>query len=134
MAVLPRVTAACLAGFVAASLQTVPAAAQEDHSHDCVVDVHMKRGTDRIVLHGVLTHQRSWCAYHFKAHAGQTLYWTVNGPATRQTITYPDGTADGPGIPSPLPLPQDGEYVFGVGANLMADGAFGPYTLTMKIR
>ena len=101
---------------------------------DCNVQVHMRRGTDTISYTGRLTRQEESCAYHFKARAGQTLTWRLDGPATRQTIGYPDGNADGPGIPQSIPLPQTGEYVFGVSADLMAEGAFGRYRLRLTIR
>ena len=101
---------------------------------DCSVQVHMHRGTKTIAYTGRLTHERSNCDYHFKARAGQTLIWSLDGPATRQVIGYPDGNADGPGIPQRIPLPQTGEYVFSVSANLMAEGAFGKYRLRLTIR
>ncbi|HWE45195.1 MAG TPA: hypothetical protein VG407_04130 [Caulobacteraceae bacterium] len=66
---------------------------------DCSVQVHMRRGTDTIAYSGRLTRGRESCDYHFKARAGQTLTWSLDGLATRQVIAYPDGNADGPGIP-----------------------------------
>src|SRR5262249_4586538 len=65
----------------------------------CINDVHMRRGTDTIVYRGVLTQTHPGYTYRFKARAGQVLTWKLNGPATRQVIGYPDGNADGPGIP-----------------------------------
>jgi len=95
--------------------------------------VKMKRGTDNVRLTGVLRPNRDCCAYVFKAHAGQRLVWRVSGPATRQVITFPDGHTDGPGLPNPLALPADGAYQFSVRPNLMADGAYGRFTLWLRI-
>jgi hypothetical protein len=121
------------AGAAFAGLILFAAPAFADPS-DCVVNVHMKRGTDSIEYTGRLTHAHESCDYHFKARAGQTLTWTLQGPATRQTIGYPDGNGDGPGIPQSIPLQQTGEYVFGVSADLMAEGAFGRYRRRLTIR
>jgi hypothetical protein len=95
--------------------------------------VKMTRGSDSVRLTGVLRQGRDCCAYVFKAHAGQRLIWRLSGPATRQVITYPDGHTDGPGLPNPLPLPANGAYRLSVRPNLMADGAYGRFTLRLKI-
>jgi hypothetical protein len=109
-----------------------PALAQPGSQHDPIV-VRMKRGAATVVLTGVLRRNRDCCAYRFKASAGQLLKWKLAGPATRQTIAYPDGHTDGPGLPNPLPLPADGAYLFSVRPNLMADGAFGRFRLQLTI-
>ena len=95
--------------------------------------VRMKRGADSMRLTGVLRQNRDCCSYRFKARAGQTLDWTVQGPAIRVTMTYPDGHTDGPGLPAAIPLTADGVYVFRVSPNLMADGAFGRFVLKFRI-
>ena len=119
---------AAFAGFILLAGPSLAA------SGDCTVQVHMRRGTDSISYSGRLTQARPGCDYHFKARAGQTLTWSVTGPATRQVISYPDGNGDGPGIPQRIPLQQTGEYVFSVSADLMAEGAFGRYKLRLTIR
>jgi hypothetical protein len=48
-------------------------------------------------------------------------------------IAYPDGDGINPGLPNPVTLPQTGRYVLTVSPNLMADGAFGRFTLTLRI-
>lgn len=95
--------------------------------------VRMKRASDSVRLSGVLRPNLDCCAYRFKAHEGQTLNWTVTGPAVRTTIRYPNGDTDGPGLPAAIPLPADGTYVFTISPNLMADGAFGRFVLTLRI-
>ena len=113
-------------------LLTGPLLAQAGSADDPII-VQMKRGSDTVTITGVLRQNRDCCAYRFKARAGQNLIWRVKGPAIRVTMTYPGGNTDGPGLPGTIPLPADGVYVFTVRPNLMADGAFGPFVLTLKI-
>jgi hypothetical protein len=107
-------------------------AAQPGNAADPIV-IKMNRGTDSVRLVGVLRQNAACCTYAFKASAGQQMFWSVTGAATRQTIGYPDGHTDGPGLPSPLPLPASGLYSFSVSPNLMADGAYGRYVLKVRI-
>lgn len=126
----------CLVALAATLLlAAAPALAQTGQigSADHPVVVRMKRGADRIRLTGVLRQGRDCCAYAISARAGQTLHWMLTGPATRQTITDPAGQTEGPGIPLAIPLTADGTYVFTVRPNLMADGAYGRYVLTLTI-
>jgi hypothetical protein len=95
--------------------------------------VHFKRGADTVRLKGELKPNVQCCAYRLKAHAGQSLYWRFTGPAFRAVMTYPDGQTDGPGLSSPIRLPLDGVYVLTFSPNLMADGAFGRFKLTLRI-
>jgi hypothetical protein len=97
------------------------------------IALHMALGTDAITVRGVLSQRYDCCSYTFKAHAGQTLHWTLTGPATRMGIYYPDGDGINPGLPDPTPLPQTGTYLLQVQPDTMADGAFGPFTLTVRI-
>jgi hypothetical protein len=118
--------------LAALSLAAGGASAAPGSAHDPIA-VRMKRGTDSIRLAGVLRQGRGCCAYRLKARKGQTLRWRVRGPAIRVTLTYPDGSTDGPDLPAAIPLPADGAYVFRVAPNLMADGAFGRFTLSLTI-
>jgi hypothetical protein len=97
------------------------------------IPIHMKRGTDSVTIRGVLRQNTACCTYVFEASAGQRLIWSVTGATARETIGYPGGQMDGPGLPNPLPLPASGSYVFSVSPDLMADGAFGPFVLKMRI-
>jgi hypothetical protein len=97
------------------------------------IEIKMKRGTDRITVRGVLVQNGDCCTYVFKAHAGQKLYWSERGATVRMVITYPDGNVDGPGLPNPQPLPQSGAYTLAISPDLMAEGAFGPYVLKLRI-
>ena len=109
-----------------------PAAAASGANNNPIV-VKMKRGTDTITLTGRLRPGQDCCAYRIVAHAGQILRWRLKGPATRETITGPDGQSDGPGLPPAIPLTMDGAYIFAVHPNLMADGAYGRFTLKLTI-
>ena len=97
------------------------------------IAVHMRRGAQTITLGGVLRQGRDCCAYVLEARGGQALTWRETGAAVRVTMTYPDGHTDGPGLPPTIPLPDDGTYIFTVSPNLMADGAFGRFRLTLTI-
>jgi hypothetical protein len=108
------------------------AAAQPGNAAD-PIPVKMKRGTDSVRIAGVLRQNVACCTYVFQARKGQRLIWSVSGPAVRETIGYPDGRTDGPGLPNPIPLPVTGSYVFAVSPNLMADGAFGRFVLKLEI-
>ena len=116
---------------VLALVATVASAQPGSKAHPIVIK--MKRGTDSVRLTGVLRQNGACCTYAFKANAGQKMFWSITGPATRQTIGYPDGHVDGPGLPNPLPLPVSGLYSFSVSPDLMADGAFGRYVLKIRI-
>lgn len=122
---------ASLVGVLALAAGQAVAAAPGSVNNPIVV--RMKRGSDSVRLAGVLRQNRDCCSYRFKARAGQTLNWSVSGPAIRVTMTYPDGRIDGPGLPAAIPLPADGAYVFRVSPNLMADGAFGRFVLKFRI-
>lgn len=121
-----------LAGLAILSLTAAGAAARPGDA-DHPIPVKMARGTDRITLHGVLRQNVDCCAYVFKARAGQTLYWSETGATVREVIKYPNGDVDGPGLPNPLPLPQTGAYVLTISPDLMAEGAFGRFTLKLRI-
>ena len=97
------------------------------------IELKMQVGTDIITVHGVLRQNLDCCAYTFKAAAGQKLYYKVSGAVTRLVITSPDGDSDGPNFESPKTLPQAGAYTLSVSPDTMADGAFGPFTMTLRI-
>jgi hypothetical protein len=97
------------------------------------IPLKMKRGTDSLTVRGVLRRNVACCSYVFAARAGQKLYWRERGAVVRVTVAYPDGHMDGPGPPNPLSLPTSGRYVLAVSPDLMADGAFGPFVLKLRI-
>jgi hypothetical protein len=123
---------AWLAAIAASALTASAAAALPGGAAD-PIPLKMKRGTDALVVRGVLRQNVDCCAYAFKAQAGQKLYWTETGAAARMGIAYPDGNGVDPGLPSPVTLPQSGTYKLLVSPDLMADGAFGRFTLRLRI-
>ena len=97
------------------------------------IELKMKRGTDSLTVHGRLEPDVACCTYVFKAAAGQTLSWRETGAAVRLVITYPDGRSEGPGFANPLLLPASGVYTLAVTPDTMADNAYGPFTLNLRI-
>ena len=126
------VPAVCLASTVLPDMAASTACTAG--AQDCPITVRMAPGSDTIVLDGHLKQNADCCAYAFEARAGQMLTWDFDGPAERATITYPNGDVDGPGVPASILLPATGAYVFRVSPNLMAEGSFGPFRLTITIR
>jgi hypothetical protein len=118
------------AALLAAS---VTGALARPHDGHRPIPLHMARGTDVIVVHGRLRPNSDCCRYTFRARAGQTLHWTWRGPAARMGLAYPDGDGINPGLPETLRLPQNGTYEFDVSPNLMAEGIYGRFTLTIRI-
>ena len=123
---LAAVAALCL-------LATAVAAAAQPGSASSPIPLKMKRGTDVIVVRGVLRQNVDCCAYVFEAVAGQRLHWTRTGAVARMGMVQPDGQIIDPGLPNPADLPLTGTYRLLVGPDLMADGAFGPFTLKLRI-
>lgn len=121
-----------LAALAALAFAATAAAAQPG-SGSRPIPLKMQRGTDVIVVRGVLRQNVDCCAYVFKAAAGQQLDWAESGAAARLVMTYPDGHVDGPGFANPLPLPATGAYTLTVSPDLMAEGAFGRFTLKLRI-
>ena len=117
----------------AAILATATAAAASPGDANNPIVLKMHRGTDAIVIHGVLRQNVDCCSYTFKAHAGQKLHWSETGAAARIGLAYPNGDGINPGLPNPADLPQDGAYVFTVSPDTMAEGAFGRFTAKIRI-
>ncbi len=135
-------TLACsaVAGLALSAFAIAPtiAAPTRVHHHPhpaaCPVTVSLRANGPAVTRTGDLTQANSHCLYRFHADAGDSLVWSESGAAIRVVITDPAGNADGPGVPNTYPLTKSGEYSFEVGANLMADGGFGPYTLTLRLK
>ena len=113
------------------SLATAASATPGDNDHP--IELKMQRGTDSIVVHGVLSQKFECCSYTFKAHAGQQLHWSETGAVARVGLAYPNGDGINPGLPNPADLPQDGRYVLTLSPDQMAEGAYGRFTLRVRI-
>ncbi len=122
-------TALTAVGMLA--LATAASARPGDNDHP--IELKMQRGTDSIVVHGVLSQKFECCSYTFKAHAGQQLHWSETGAVARVGIAYPNGDGINPGLPNPADLPQDGAYVITLSPDQMAEGAYGRFTLRVRI-
>ncbi len=131
---MPTVRHALTAAFLAALLPVAAAAQCVEGGEACPIPVHMKPGSDTITLVHSLKEDVECCYFSLEASAGQTLTWTFNGPNARSTIGYPDGSADGPGIPDTIPLAATGVYILGFTPDLMAENIYGPFRLTITIR
>ena len=119
--------------FTTAMLAIATAALARPGDADHPIDLKMQRGTDSIVVRGVLRQNVDCCSYTFKAHAGQKLHWSRTGAAARVGLAYPDGDGINPGLPNPADLPQDGRYVLTLSPDLMANDAFGRFALKVRI-
>jgi hypothetical protein len=82
---------------------------------------------------GALSPEHSSVSYAFHIKAPEQLQWSLSGPAVRIVLTRPDGDADGPGIPTTVPLAAAGRYVFSLSSNTMAENIYGAYRLDMRL-
>jgi hypothetical protein len=128
---MPKVSLAAIAAQVL--LASAAGATAQPGSSSNPIPLKMKRGTDTIVVRGVLRQNVDCCAYVFKAAAGQQLHWTESGAVARMGIEQPDGQIIDPGLPNPADLPLTGTYKLLVTPDLMAEGAFGPFALRLRI-
>lgn len=133
LSMLSTVRRTLAVAYLALAFASPPASACPGE-RQCPIRVQMAHGSDTIVFSGETRQNVDCCAYVFRARAGQTLTWALEGATLRTIITDPSGETDGPGLPSAIPLRYTGDYVFEVHPNLMAEGAFGPFRLTITIR
>jgi hypothetical protein len=113
------------------ALGSAASATPGDNDHP--IELKMQRASDSIVIHGVMSQNIECCSYTFKAHAGQRLHWSETGAVARIGLAYPNGGGIAQGLPNPVDLPQDGAYVFTLSPDQMAEGAYGPFTLKLRI-
>lgn len=83
---------------------------------------------------GRLTPTRSVATFTIPVRRPSLLSWIYKGPAVRFVITSPNGEAEGPGITSPYRVPQAGRYTVAISSNTMAEGIYGPYRITFRLR
>jgi hypothetical protein len=98
----------------------------------------MGSGAVSVTASGKLTQNRPTNAFRFEARAGQTVVVHVSGPATKGQLPLsgPISAEAGGDFNQDMPfkLPASGVYTFTVYANMMAEGSFGPYKLTLTIK
>lgn len=83
---------------------------------------------------GRLTPARSAATFRIPAKGPSILTWAYKGPDVRFLITQPDGDVDGPGITPPYALPRAGRYMVAISSDTMAEGIYGPYRITFRLR
>jgi len=98
----------------------------------------MQPGAVSVTESGDLTQSRPTVAFRFEARAGQTVVVHVSGPATKGQLPLSGPISEDAGgdfyQDTPFKLPASGVYTFTVYANMMADGAFGRFMLTLTIK
>ena len=115
-----------------------PASACTPGEDACPIVLKMVAGAVSVTTAGELTLKRPSLAFRFEARAGQTVLVHLRGPVTKSQLPL-----SGP-IPveaggdfnqdQPFKLPASGVYGFTLYANMMAEGAFGPFELTLTIK
>jgi hypothetical protein len=115
-----------------------PASACTSGDDGCPIVLKMDPGAVSVTTSGELTLKRPNSTFRFEARAEQTVLVHVRGPVTKSQLPL-----SGP-IPveaggdfnqdQPFKLPASGVYSFTLYADMMAEGAFGPFELTLTIK
>ncbi len=104
----------------------------------CPIVLKMDLGAVSVTTSGELTLKRQSFAFRFEARAGQTAVVHVRGPVTKSQLPlFGPISVDASGDfnqDQPFKLPASGVYGFTLYADMMADGAFGPFELTLTIK
>jgi hypothetical protein len=115
-----------------------PASACTTGDEACPMVLKMQPGAVSVTESGDLTQNRPTVAFRFEARAGQTVVVHVSGPATKGQLPLSGPISEDAGgefnQETPFKLPASGIYTFTVYANMMADGAFGRFILTLTIK
>jgi len=115
-----------------------PASACTPGDDACPIVLKMVQGAVSVTTSGELTLKRPSSAFQFEARAGQTVVVHVHGPVTKSQLPLSGPiSADAGGDfnqDQPFKLPASGVYSFTLYANMMAEGAFGPFELTLTIK
>jgi hypothetical protein len=123
---------------VASTLMHSAFAAKRRHCADdrlrCPIEINLREDGNGVVVRGRLSHRRMVYSYRFFSKKDRIFTWKFRGPAVRELIAYPDGQVDGPGLPMEIPLKQQGNYVFSVASNTMAEKIFGPFALQLTLK
>ena len=115
-----------------------PASACTPGDEACPIVLKMQPGAVSVTESGDLTQNRPTVAFRFEARAGQTVVVHVSGPATKGQLPLSGPISEDAGgdfyQDTPFKLPASGIYTLTVYANMMADGAFGRFMLTLTIK
>jgi hypothetical protein len=119
------------------SLGARPAAACTPGDEACPVVLRMKPGATVIEAAGFVSEKRPHFYFKFDGKAGQTIVVHTDGGGLKTgagiPITFPNGAGDALDEGAPFKLPATGAYVLDLLANLMSEGPFGRFRLTLKI-
>src|SRR5260221_880151 len=95
---------AAFAFWLALSLTANASTACVAGALSCPISIHFARGATAITLKGRTMQDGDCCAYSFRARAGQTFTWSVDGATLRTVITDPQWQSDRPGFPKAIAL------------------------------
>ena len=129
--------AAAATGLLMVTVTAAPTWACTPGDDACPIVLMMDPGAVSVTTSGELTLKRPNLAFRFEARAGQTAVVQVHGPVTKSQLPLSgpireDASGDF-NQDQPFKLPASGIYSFTLYANMMADGAFGPFELTLTI-
>ena len=104
----------------------------------CPIVLKMDPGAVSVTASGELNVNRPNLAFQFEARGGQTVVVHVRGPVTKNHLPLSGPISEEASgefnQDQPFKLPASGVYGFALYANMMADGAFGPFELTLTIK
>jgi hypothetical protein len=130
--------AVAAAGLWMLAVAAGPASACTPGDGACPIVLKMVPGAVSVTTSGELTLKRPTSAFRFEARAGQTVLVHVSGPVTKSQLPFsgPINVDAGGDFnqDQPFKLPTSGVYGFTLYANMMAEGAFGPFELTLTIK
>jgi hypothetical protein len=115
-----------------------PASACTAGDDACPIVLKMDPGAVSVTSSGELSVNRPNLAFQFEARAGQTVVVHVHGPVTKNHLSMSgpisEQAAGDFNQDQPFQLPASGVYGFTLYADMMADGAFGPFELALTIK
>ncbi|MGA7326982.1 MAG: hypothetical protein WBX25_21455 [Rhodomicrobium sp.] len=124
---------------IAASLSAGEArSACRTGSKACPALLRMKPGADAVSATGEVSATQPRYYFTFRARTGQQITISAQGGGLKTgagfPIRFPDGNGDAISENIPFALPQTGRYVIEFLANLMSEGPFGRFKITMQIK
>jgi hypothetical protein len=125
-------------GLLMFAVAAGPASACTPGDDACPIVLKMEAGAVSVTTSGELTLKHPSVAFQFEARAEQTVVVHVRGPVTKRQLPLSGPISVDAGgdfnQDQPFKLPASGIYSFTLYANMMADGAFGPFELTLTIK
>jgi hypothetical protein len=125
-------------GLLMLTVAAGPASACTPGDDACPIVLKMDPGAVSVTTSGELTLKRPNLAFRFEARVGQTVVVHVRGPVTKTHLSLSGPISEDAGgdfnQDQPFKLPASGVYSFTLYANMMAEGAFGPFELTLTIK